>query len=300
MGRRVKSPVILGCNALRAIAEKSMEPMWPSREDWRLALRWIQLVGEPESGSSEGLTTVDTTLSVPFPFHNVDTCAVTIMCAETREAVSIPHGEVTVLQCRVSLDNASLEGRPMLMQALDTMDTPLYMIEGIQQIKDGPVEVVVANPGPDTVTLPAATQIVTVQEVTATDQVVILPTSEKLTVSVQQVMVESSEDASLHTRLLQSNQPQVDEINTSPVVFSFPDGTQYTLPPGLQLDGLEPEDAIRLAALVRQYDSVFSKGSTYIGRCDLIPHEIRVNDPGPVHAAYRRVPPHMVDEVNTL
>ena len=70
-------------------------------------------------------------------------------------------------------------------------------------------------------------------------------------------MVESSEDASLHTRLLQSNQPQVDEINTSPVVFSFPDGTQYTLPPGLQLYGLEPEDAIRLAALVRQYDSVF-------------------------------------------
>ena len=151
------------------------------------------------------------------------------MGAETREAVSIHHGEVTVLQCRVSIDNASLEGRPMLVHALDTTDTPLYTIEGIQQIKDGSVEVVVANPGPDTVTLPAATQIVTVQEVTATDQVIILPTSEKLTVSVQQVMVESSEDASLHTRLLQSNQPQVDEINTSPVVCSFPDGTQYTL-----------------------------------------------------------------------
>ena len=117
-----------------------------------------------------------------------------------------------------------------------------------------------ANPGPDTVTLPAATQIVTVLEVTATDQVVILPTSEKLTVSVQHVMVESSEDASLHTRLLQSKQPQVDEINASPVVFSFPDGTQYTLPPELQLDGLEPEDAIRLAAFVRQYDSIFPKG----------------------------------------
>ena len=81
------------------------------------------------------------------------------------------------------------------------------------------VEVVVAYPGPDTVTLPAATQILKVQEVTATDQEVILPTSEKLTVSAQQVMVESSEDASLHNRLLQSNQPQVDGINTSPVGF---------------------------------------------------------------------------------
>ena len=62
VGRRVKSPVILGCNVLRAIADNSMEPMGPSREDWRLALRWIQLVCEPESGSSEGLTIVDTTL----------------------------------------------------------------------------------------------------------------------------------------------------------------------------------------------------------------------------------------------
>ncbi len=299
VGRRVKSPVILGCNVLRAIAENSMEPMGPYREDWQLALRWIQLVSEPESGSIEGLTTIDTTLNVPIS-HNADASAVALMGGETSEAVSIPHGEVTIMHCRVSIDNASLEGKPMLVQALDTTDVPLYMIEGIQQIKDGSVEAIVANRGPDTVTIPAVTQIVTVQEVTATDQVVIMPTSDKLTVYVQQVMVESSEDASLHTRLLQSNQPQEDEINTSPVVFSFPDGTQYALPPGLQLDGLESEDAIRLAALVRQYDSVFSKGSTDIGRCDLIPHEIRVTDPGPVHAAYRRVPPHMVDEVKTL
>ena len=41
VGRRVKSPVILGCNVLRAIAENSMEPMGPYREDWQLALRWI-------------------------------------------------------------------------------------------------------------------------------------------------------------------------------------------------------------------------------------------------------------------
>ena len=139
-------------------------------------------MSEPESGSSAGLTTVDTTLSVPIS-HNSDACAVTIMGAETREAVSIHQGEMTVLQCRVSIDNASLEGRPTLVQALDTTDAPLYMIEGIQQIKAGSVEVVVANPGPGTVTLPAATHIVTVQGVTATDQVVILPTSEKLTVS---------------------------------------------------------------------------------------------------------------------
>ena len=41
-GRRVESPVILGCNILRVIAEKSMEPVGPSKEDWHLALRWIR------------------------------------------------------------------------------------------------------------------------------------------------------------------------------------------------------------------------------------------------------------------
>ena len=52
--RRVKSPVILGCNVLRAIAEKSMEPVGPSKDDWRLALRWIQLERGTESDSNEG------------------------------------------------------------------------------------------------------------------------------------------------------------------------------------------------------------------------------------------------------
>ena len=33
---------------------------------------------------------------------------------------------------------------------------------------------------------------------------------------------------------------------------------------------------------------------------DLIPHEIRVTDAAPVNSAYRRVPPHLVDEVKTL
>ena len=94
VGRRVKYPVILGCNVLRT---KLMEPTGSSREDWRLPLRWIQLFFGPESGSSDGLTTVDTTLSVPIS-HNADASVVTIMGADTRETVSIHHGEVTVLQ----------------------------------------------------------------------------------------------------------------------------------------------------------------------------------------------------------
>ena len=141
----------------------------------------------------------------------------------------------------------------------------------------------------------------TVHEVAVTDQVVILPTSEALNVSVQQVVVESGGDAPLPTHeLLVGEQVQAGETASSPRIFTFPDGSHYTLPPGLCLDGLESGDAIRVATLVRQYDSVFSKGPLDVGRCDLIPHEIKVTDAAPVNSAYRRVEPHLVDEVKTL
>ena len=94
------------------------------------------------------------------------------------------------------------------------------------------------------------------------------------------------------------DQVQAGETASSPRIF--PDGSHYTLPPGLCLDGLESGDAIRVATLVRQYESVFSKEPLNVGRCDLIPHEIRVTDAAPVNSTCRRVPPHLVDEVKTL
>ena len=291
-GRRVESLVILGCNILRVIAEKSMEPVGPSKEDWHLALRWIRFESELEPNGRDSQTTQR------VPATDIQERAIT---AETTEVVTIPHGEVTVLRCRLSIGDVSLEGRSMLLQAVDSETVPLSMIEGLQHVKDGMVEVVVANTGPDTVTFPCSTTLVTVQEVAVTDQVVILPTPEALNVSVQQVVVESGGDAPLPTHvLLVGEQVQAGETASSPRIFTFPDGSHYTLPPGLCLDGLESGDAIRVATLVRQYDSVFSKGPLDVGRCDLIPHEIRVTDAAPVNSAYHRVPPHMVDEVNTL
>ena len=158
-----------------------------------------------------------------------------------------------------------------------------------------------ANTGPEPVTFPVATTQETVQEVAVTDQVAILPSSEALNVSVQPVVVESGGEAPLPTPdLLVGVQVQAGEPASCPRIFQFSDWSRYTLPPGLCLDGLASDDAIRVAALVRQYDSVFSKGPLDVGCCDLIPHEIRVTDAAPVNSAYRRVPSHLVEEVKTL
>ena len=87
-GRRVESPVILGCNILRVIAEKSMEPVGPSKEDWHLALRWIRFESELEPNGRDSQTTQS------VPATDMRERAIT---AETTEVVTIPHGEVTVL-----------------------------------------------------------------------------------------------------------------------------------------------------------------------------------------------------------
>ncbi len=295
-GRRAKSPVILGCNILRAIAEKSIKPVGPSEEDWHLALRWIRFESGLEPTGCDSLTSRQTTQRVPAT--DVQERVIT---AETTEVVTIPHGELIVVRCRLSVNDLSLEGRPMLVQTVDSDSVHLCMIEGIQHVKDGMVEVVMANTGPEPVTFPVATTLVSVQEVAVTDQVVILPSSEALNVSVQPVVVESGGEAPLPTPdLLVGDQVQTDEPASCPGIFQFPDGSRYTLPPGLCLDGLASDDAMRVAALVRQYDSVFSKGPLDVGHCDLIPHEIRVTDAAPVNSAYRRVPPHLVEEVKTL
>ena len=93
-GRRVESPVILGCNILRAIAEKSMEPVGPYKEDWHLALRWIRFESELEPNGRDSQTTQR------VPATDMQERAIT---AETTEVVIIPHGEVTVLRCRLSV-----------------------------------------------------------------------------------------------------------------------------------------------------------------------------------------------------
>ena len=306
VGRRVEHPVILGCNILRVIAAKSLEPVGPSKDDWHLALRWIRLKTGDVTGDLTGEVTGEVTCEVTGDVTGEVTGDMTgevtgdmtdtVTGAVTREPVMITPGEVVVLHCSVE-QSSSLEGKAVVMQAAGDISGQLCMIEGVQQVTAGMVEVIVANQGPESVHIPVATQLLTVREVSVTEQVVVAPTQGVLNVSVQSVLVENGSDTSPVAPSMVGDMNEPDEQTA---VFSFADGSCYTLPPGLTLDGLEMDEATQVAALVRRYDSVFSKGSLDVGRCDLIPHEIQVVDASPVHAAYRRVPPHLVDEVKKL
>ena len=184
-----------------------MKPVGPYREDLHLALRWIRFESGLEPTGCDSLTSRQTTQRVPAP--DVQERVIT---AETTEVVTIPHGELIVVRCRLSVNDLSLEVRPMLVQTVDSDSVHLCMIEGIQHVKYGMVEVVMANTGPEPVTFPVATTLETVKEVAVTDQVVILPSSDALNVSVQPVVVDVGGEAPLPTPdLLVGDQVQAGE-----------------------------------------------------------------------------------------
>ena len=49
--------------------------------------------------------------------------------------------------------------------------------------------------------------------------------------------------------------------------------------------------------LLNSYSDIFSKHDLDMGRTDLIKHEIKLIDPNPFKESYRRIPPHLYDEV---
>ena len=45
------------------------------------------------------------------------------------------------------------------------------------------------------------------------------------------------------------------------------------------------------------YSDIFSKHDLDVGRTDFIKHDIKLTDPNPFKESYRRIPPHLYDEV---
>ena len=111
------------------------------------------------------------------------------MDAITTEPVTITHGEVVVMRCQV-VGGEVAEDVPVLIEASLEASKGLCVVEGIQQVICGVLEVVLANPGPETITIPAATKLLTAQAVSTTDRIVVSPADGVLHVSVRPVLVE--------------------------------------------------------------------------------------------------------------
>ena len=68
----------------------------------------------------------------------------------------------------------------------------------------------------------------------------------------------------------------------------------------LNLEGLDnwTEDQQRAAKeLLIDSADVFSKDGLDLGKCNILKHDIKITDPQPFKERYRRIPPHLYEEV---
>ena len=68
----------------------------------------------------------------------------------------------------------------------------------------------------------------------------------------------------------------------------------------LNLEGLNAWTADQLQAakdLLADSADVFSKNDLDLGKCNILKHNIKITDPQPLKERYRRIPPHLYEEV---
>ena len=72
-----------------------------------------------------------------------------------------------------------------------------------------------------------------------------------------------------------------------------------TLPPGVNLDECAINDLQKeqLVQFLSKWKGVFSAGITDLGDCDLVQHEIKLQNDEPFKEPYRRIPPALFEEV---
>ena len=71
------------------------------------------------------------------------------------------------------------------------------------------------------------------------------------------------------------------------------------LPEGINLTvcNLSEEQRDKLKEFLSRWNHIFSKGVTDLGKCDLVKHQIKLNDNEPFKEPHRRIPPALFKEV---
>ena len=298
--RRDKFPVLLGCNILKGLVPllgiNIKEVCIPT--DWDLALRWF--------GSE-----------IPKDIkRDQDSHCSTVQEVHVRNCSSftISPGTTMLIECKVKEEFS--EELDMFVESYHSNDTlvspcsegnhkSLKILEGIQHVGKGPMHILVANQSVEPLTVPADTTMALANELVASDEVFIDPSSDGMEVSVCSVHAFVGDGVEIPKEHDSTGQrpdhfvPQTPSIDGREVVH-FSDGTTFKLPPGLSIKGLSAIEAISAAKLIQKHVGAFSMDPYDLGCCKLIPHEIKLTDDSVVNLPYRRIVPTSVHEVKKL
>ena len=140
-----------------------------------------------------------------------------------------------------------------------------------REITEGKVvHVLVANAGMRAVTIPPHSKLASVTTVAPTVDLGLVEKSNGIHVFVNRVLLQSATDTDCKILVGEDVEEKVKIPEQETYVFDG--GSQYTLPPGLDLsscllDGEDKDDVVRL---IQKHDSVFSKDQFDVGSCDKV------------------------------
>ena len=280
---RKRSPVLLGCNVLYHLKEHVDEFDGPDTEAWNVTMQWLDL--------TKPLNTTEKKETKPS-MH------VTVNGRIGRKPVVIHSRQVQTVVCQLRTPPNALKDKLVIVEGNHDMGEMCLIYDTCETSNGKTVTAVVANLGSQPLVIPPYTKLVEVTEVTNSNEVVVEQNDEHISVSVCNVLVESVGDISNEYKSMPRSDCQTQEKSPNEV-FTFSDGSQYCMPPGLNLElcELSTSEKERVVRLIQKHDAVFSKGDFDVGFCTEVPHKISTTDEQPVNQPYRRIPPHYVQEV---
>ena len=281
-GRRTQYPILLGCNVLRAIASLGVVPIESCTDEWNVALQWFKFKNWQDEclhGSSP-----------PTPGVVGDVCLV--------QEETIPPFSARYVSVSCNLNEPDQHNQCVLIRNLAS-SCSVQVLEGVQKVRNSLLNILLCNLGDSPVTMLKSQSIASAITAIEVEEVHIQPhdSHDGLQVSVGLVVCNEIETIGDDTSTVPTC---TDTPNQLREFFVFPDGVEYTLPPGISLRGLDPEHAILVAEMIKKYESAFSMGPLDLGKCTLIPHGIHLTSDQPVRLPYRRIPPHCMSEVQKL
>lgn len=197
----------------------------------------------------------------------------------TKGSEVIPPFSVRRVSCDVA--GSSLSSSDIIIRPTsDNRETTVQVYEGYHQVEDGAsLDVLLANNSSRELHIPPSTVVAEASSGARKAEVVLDIQDDGITVGVCEVISEEGAEAGLTSELLHE---------------------EVSLPLGIQLKGLLPVEKKAVSELLQKHAEVFSKGPYDVGECNLIPHEIRLEDGPPIRLPYRRIHPAQIADVKKM
>jgi transposase InsO family protein len=305
-GRDNDFPVLLGCNILRSILQIPVEELEVIDGEWKLVASAFALqTSQAELGKPavHDIAVKEWSLCSGPKFQVLGPMsAQQVACyvkgesgPERGQVVFVQGGDLTV----------KLDGTLAIVQTDQdgSQGSLVHTVSSIQLIDSDHVEIVVVNQSQGQVVIIPDTRLASAVEAYSVDSIYLEHTVDGLAAKVREVVV--SQDAGHQT--LRSNKTSTsadielatDQLHEHSAETPGESESCETveLPPGLILPNLSPDQLDAIAQLLIKWDTAFSKDSLDVGHCDIIPHQIKLKDPNPVNVPFRRIAPHIVQDV---